>query len=263
MAVPRVWRDVVPAASDAERAELSDALGRAHTMLLALDRLHGARTLARAAQPLALLVLGPDAREGSSASELARTFEPLVRGLLASAAPASGERELRVWLVLVGPNLLCAEPPFERAIAPVDGGGGLCATLRVSCVRQMLHESECTSALALPGGARFACAFAFNAGFWGYETWAASIRRLGELGDVPLVVTSYNELEADEDAGALEELGLDEARDWRWAPECNPFASTREWSNSLGRTARDNGWWQCVDARPSAARICAPELAAR
>lgn len=244
-APPQSWGEV-PASSDDEAAA-----GRAHTMLLALERLRGARALASSGRPLALLVLGPDAREGSSARELARTFEPFVRALLACRPPgAADERPLDVSLVLVGPNLPCAGS-FDRAVRAASGRDARRAILRVTCVQRMLHEGECEPALALPGGRRFACAFAFNAGLWGYDGWPRSVRRLGELGDVPLVVTSYNELEADDDAGALEAMGLEEALDWLWAPEPNPFAGRTAWPNSLGRLASDNGWWQCVDARRS------------
>lgn len=244
--VPTCWGDL----SVDGREELSETAGRAFTMLLALDRLHGARALASSDEPLAILVLGPDAREGSSEHELVRTFEPLVRALLESRAPSAASRRLDVSLVLIGPNLLCSSGaiPFERTLhAAGEDGATHIALLRITSLPFMLHEEECADAVALP----FACAFAFNAGLWGYESWLTSIQCLGRLGNIPLVCTSYNELEADEDAGALEDMGLLEALDWRWAPEPNPFAAMSVWPNSLGRSASDNGWWQCVDVRRS------------
>jgi hypothetical protein len=218
---------------------LSESAGRAYTMLLALERLD---RLGRRGEPLEFLVLGPDAREGANECELARTFEPLAQALLARLADASlPAPELELALVLVGPSLPWTGS-FERTVRAAAPGSGS-ARVRFTCVARMLHESECIPACARP----FACAFAFNAGLWGYDSWAQTLHALGRLRPaVPLVVTSYNELEADEDEGALEGMGLDEHRDWRWTHEPNPFGSTREWQNSLGRTASDNGWWQCV-----------------
>jgi hypothetical protein len=260
--LPATWEDCgqwmadrgipVPA-EGAGLGTLSDATGRAFTMLLALERLGGSRALA-SGERLSLLILGPDAREGSNEQELAATFEPFARALLACASPASqpAAAAIDLLLVLVGPNLPHAASFSREVCGPA---GGRRARIRVECVPRMLHEEESAAALALPPAERFSAAFAFNAGLWGYESWAKSLARLGALpGRVPLVVTSYNELEADEDAGALEDMGLEEARDWRWAPERNRFGSTREWQNSLGRTASDNGWWQCASVGPLAAR---------
>ena len=50
---------------------------------------------------------------------------------------------------------------------------------------------------------------AFQPGFWGYETWKASICPLR----APLLVTSYNEEEADEELHTLRsDFHCDEAR---------------------------------------------------
>ncbi|KAJ1615919.1 hypothetical protein T492DRAFT_1109980 [Pavlovales sp. CCMP2436] len=253
---PPSWAAAVPWMAarglfPADRAldALSEGLGRCYTMLLALDRLHGVMRLANARR-LTLLVLGPDAREGSSEQELAACFEPFVSALVDYREEDEVDA-LVVVLTLVGPNLP-HDGSFQRTISAARGGAK--AHMHVTCIPLMLHEEEATARVQLTEG-EVACAFAFNAGLWGYDSWASSVAALGRMsGRVPLVVTSYNELEADEDAGVLEEMGLDEHSDWSWAPEANPFAATRQWQNSLGRTAADNWWWQCLTPAALAAR---------
>ncbi|KAL3892844.1 MAG: hypothetical protein SGPRY_014728, partial [Prymnesium sp.] len=46
-------------------------------------------------------------------------------------------------------------------------------------------------------------AFAFNAGMWGYDSWAESVRAVLRTG-CPFVITSYNEMEAEDDQEVLE-----------------------------------------------------------
>jgi len=217
-----------------------------------------------------LLALGADAKEGRTTRELAATFT-----LLAVALWARWATE-QVSIFLVGPNLplehaegtapeefelvcppaaACSDVGAAAPVAvasvssaprlPLSAAADTRRMLRIHCTRQLLHGAGVAQRLRGAGGKDFACAFAFNAGVWGYDSWAATINIL----TTPLVLTSYNELEADDDAGALEECGLCEG-DWHWAAERNPFGSTKVRLNCMGREAADNQWWQCV--RPPA-----------
>ena len=61
---------------------------------------------------------------------------------------------------------------------------------------------------------------------------------------MPLVVTSYNEVEADDDESMMRSFGLGSGR---WGPEINPFRSmVSKPSFYEGELLTDNGYWQAL-----------------
>merc|ERR1712136_100783 len=83
---------------------------------------------------------------------------------------------------------------------------------------------------------------AFQPGIWGYDSWEPAIRRALGL-KVPLLVTSYNAMEAEDDMDSLESMGLSQGH-WQspgWEPEENPNAAGSSWTSisNPGRAMRE------------------------
>ncbi len=196
---------------------ISRELSRAFTLHAALERLNllDAGAVEAADTTLHCHLLGADRREGCDARSAAATFAPLCE-LLAG----SGWRE--VVLLLCGPN--CTPPPPAGS----DGEPGLSAlctaveargdspALRVRWA-QGYYDELCDALQLSPPH----LAVAFQAGLWGYSTWQRSVLRVRDAGR-PILITSYNAWEADDDGEALREWG-----DWRWIwqAESNPWRS--------------------------------------
>ena len=116
-----------------------------------------------------------------------------------------------VLVLLVGPNCAGAEAEtFAPAVAAT-------ATAPALLVRYARRAYEDVEPPFFPHAA-----FAFQAGFWGYDTWRPAVARLCREA-VPLVFTSYNAAEAEDDADALDGWAL--GGRWRWRPEPNPWRS--------------------------------------
>lgn len=89
----------------------------------------------------------------------------------------------------------------------------------------------------------------FNAGIWGYTDWIPTLNHaLRASPNVPLVITAYTELEAEEDEEAIES-GVTAPKRWLWGPEPNPYASlqVRRCHGIVpGSPNFENGAWQCL-----------------
>jgi len=87
--------------------------------------------------------------------------------------------------------------------------------------------------------------FMFNAGIWGYESWIPTIQKLCSFPEMPVVITSFNEEEADHDHEKLQQV-LPKYAKWIWKVERNPFGSLKfRWSGIKDRCCADNQFWQC------------------
>ncbi|EOD14562.1 hypothetical protein EMIHUDRAFT_461511 [Emiliania huxleyi CCMP1516] len=255
-------------------------LTRPRTLLAAIERLdllHDSAAAAEAGGVLRCLILGADAREGASLEAACGVFSPAC--LLLAGSPWT---ELR--LTLCGPNcaaargarLTAAAEAAARAAAarPLGGGEGGCEgggegggeggcggegagdrgggegggegwegavrlNVRFSC--KLYHELTADELGAPPH-----VAVAFQAGVWGYDTWAPTVGSVLRSG-CALVVTSYTILEAEDDEEALAAIG---GMRWAWRPEPNPWRSavTESRLNSRGdaRDLAENAAWQCV-----------------
>ncbi|KAJ1460830.1 hypothetical protein M885DRAFT_612019 [Pelagophyceae sp. CCMP2097] len=178
-------------------------------------------------------IVGADAREGNDRAATARVFDPLL-DLLADTAWAE------VSLVLVGPNVFATEADAADDVCAVASRGARPA-LRVRYLSGLYDA--CDGRL----GSAPHLAAAFQGGIWGYESWRPTVSALHDRG-VPLVVTSYNEFEAEDDEDALEALDL--GLRWEWKPERNAHSSPDEEprkENPNGPYALfENCFWQCV-----------------
>ena len=202
---------------------------------------------------LRLILLGADEREGCTHAETARVFGPLC-GLLA------GSRWKALELLLCGPN--CRGPPGDtRCVREALDGGGAALSVRYAGV----PYHELTEAELGPGPPTLAVAF--QGGLWGYDSWAPTITRVLERG-CPLLVTSYNLAEAEDDEDSLQTYAPLAA--WHWMPEPNPWRSLLDEREQRNRGARgmpptetggsvveapaetlhENCAWQCLVPRP-------------
>ncbi len=196
---------------------------------------------------LRLHLLGADDREGCTLVETARIFAPLC-GLLA------GSRWKELEVLLCGPNCRGPRGCTQRVREPVDGGA---AALSIRYEGSLYHELD----EAELGEGPPTLAVAFQGGLWGYDSWAPTIARVLEFG-CPLLVTSYNIAEAEDDEESLQALAVQAA--WRWAPEHNPWRSLEDerehrQGNTHSTTSQpprgatssesmlhENGAWQCL-----------------
>ena len=191
-----------------------------------------------------VLLLGADEREGSTPVETCRVFAPLC-SLLA------GTPWTELSLLLCGPN--CEGPPGAAVLVkPAVSGGG--AGLRVRYSSSLYHDMS-----AAERGEPAHVAVAFQAGLWGYDSWGATVAAmLQQQPPCPLLVTSYNLAEAEDDEESLQQLAP--AAKWRWAPTGNPWRSLeneREQRSGSGAGPQpsgaearpplfENGVWQCL-----------------
>ncbi|KAL1519207.1 hypothetical protein AB1Y20_003467 [Prymnesium parvum] len=218
----------------------SRAYSRAYTLHAAMCRLGLLAPPAAASPPAAvpavlrIHVLGADQREGSSFSETCRFFAPL-------CALLAGSHWKEVSLLLCGPN--CVVPPAESQLVKESIPGGA-AGLRLAYSTQMYHQLSENERGPAPH-----LAAAFQAGLWGYDSWAPTVALVRAVG-CPLLVTSYNLPEAEDDEEALAAAGVESG--WRWAPEANPWGSLederalRAQTGAGGEGLYENGVWQCV-----------------
>mmetsp|Transcript_14016 Transcript_14016/g.35384 ORF Transcript_14016/g.35384 Transcript_14016/m.35384 type:complete len:240 (+) Transcript_14016:195-914(+) len=214
----------------------SALLSRSYTIAAALNRL--GRKSGDGSGELEVHVIGADREEGASPAASAAHFSPLCRTL----ASCGGVTHLR--LLLAGPHVTPAlDGTTHSNLCGLPGE----ATLTLEYDTRLYHERLAA------GGAPPAAVFAFNAGVWGYDSWLPSLA--AAVNAAPVIVTSYNELEADDDLGTLE-TGLAAAGlTWAWGPEPNPFASQlcRESAAVPGRHLADNSHWQCFSTIQTAA----------
>jgi len=231
------------AAPEAAAAAAADAApSRSRTVFLALKRLG---LLDAGRQSLTLHIAGATWREeGGSSMQVFLVFTELLRGL-------DSEAEVSIDLLrlaLVGPS--CCAPSRESAgdtnppqTPTASLSVGRCC-LEVKHIPELYHDAHFDGPWDKPDAV-----FAFQPGLWGYAAWTPSVERILHQLRTPLVITSYNEEESDDDQGALEDMGLEVAC-WAppgWIPELNPCASALPRPGTAGnRPRRDQHWWQCV-----------------
>ena len=104
----------------------------------------------------------------------------------------------------------------------------------MACV--LLCQCWCSSSCCIQ------LAVAFNAGIWGYDTWKPTIRKVCHEMRLPLLITSYNKLESEDDYDFLCDMKV---LTFPWGPpSLNPFGSLLEWNSVYnGETQSDNRYW--------------------
>ncbi|CAK0854578.1 unnamed protein product [Prorocentrum cordatum] len=264
-----------------DAAAAADRGSRARTLQLSLERLgllsgrgaQGPLRPRRRPGELTVHVAGAQWREeGGCAAEVAEVFGELL-ARLASGADGVGHvpepsvlrayRRLGAcYRMLFCPgsdhNLLALARSVRIALvgpSAVRGAGAGAAAEEVavgSCGLEVLHRGDLYHEAALAGPwAEPDVTIAFQPGIWGYDSWEPSVRRALLGFAAPLVVTSYNEAEADDDQGSLEDFGWGPGC-WAppgWPPEPNPEAALAERPSSVqGRLLREQHWWQCLAA---------------
>ena len=230
-----------------------DVTSRSKTILAALRRLSSSSSSSsvsslkfspktKTAPPLPglnVLVLGADRNEGRNDEETERIFREC-------------GRERRVNLSLFGPNLVTAmeEEKDKKRVVGIDGRldtkkmqeseSGIKVVERERCLfheRKNNDDEEETNI-------EYDCAFAFNAGVWGYDSWLESFRKvLNRYPNAPIVVSAYStkECELDEDC-VREGFGEDEIR-FVWEAEENEACSGEKTGGEEG--GRENSAWMC------------------
>ena len=87
------------------------------------------------------------------------------------------------------------------------------------------------------------CAFAFNAGVWGYDSWMKSLRRAVErYPKMPVVVTAYSMKECEMDEDCVREAFEEEEIRFVWEAEENKHHGEKVGGEENGR---ENSAWMC------------------
>ncbi|EQC36844.1 hypothetical protein SDRG_05674 [Saprolegnia diclina VS20] len=232
--------------------ELSYAHSRSMTILKALERAKllstpGVQhkkhktTVAPTKKKLVLHIVGADQREGTSVPATLKVFEVLLAAFGSAGQPDHGYEELV--LVLIGPNV-------EQRLHGTASTSAIPGSDKSVCV---VYASELWSEhLAGPMYLSPSAIFCFNAGVWGYDEWLPTFAlMMTEEPKTPIVITSYNALEAIDDADCLDDLEM--AFVWRWRHEVNAFwcLTQRATQHTLpDRVLNENQSWQCIAATP-------------
>jgi hypothetical protein len=222
---------------DVANAE-TQRLSRAATLAHALRRLD-LPALAKDDDPLVLHLLGCDHVEAANPSQLKNTFTPLVDWW----RNHTRKPPRRVELHLIGPSMPLILSSLELVLDP-DESRRL-ESVQVSCHTGYYHEWRLQQRLqqdAKPPD----LLVAFHAGLWGYDTWKPTLDWLVEQEgpQLPLLVTSYTLLEAEEDQEVLQNLLPNQSI---WTAEYNPFATQqiRPTATAVeGEDYRENAAWQ-------------------
>lgn len=134
--------------------------------------------------------------------------------------------------------------------APPGAEDARALRVTVQHVYGFLHDiaaSEATAthpplAGASDSGEGLDAALLYHGGVWGYSSWRATLAPLGRAG-IPIVVTSYNRYEAEDDYDALSSWGLRHV----WEEEANPARSLAALRRpSVPERMAWNWYWQCV-----------------
>ncbi|OQS02618.1 hypothetical protein THRCLA_05018 [Thraustotheca clavata] len=192
-----------------------------------------------ATSKLVLHIVGADYREGNSAAETLRVFEQLIAAFGHVEQLDHGYTELV--LVLVGPNV---EQRLHGTVhtSPIEGTG--------KSVRLIYGSEIWSSYLAGQNYMVPSAIFCFNAGVWGYDEWIPAFQlMMQEAIHTPIIITSYNALEASDDADCLEDIEIPFV--WRWKHEPNPFLCLKQRASQhtlADRVLKENSCWQCICA---------------
>ena len=218
--------------------QASRATSRALTLHAALVRLK----LTDGAGTLNIHIVGADSREGSDATSTSAVFAPLCELL-------AGSKWTEVRLLLCGPN--CFGKAGDTAVDVSVG-----PKLRLSYSSLAYEDCIRDASMELPH-----LAVAFNAGVWGYDSWRPCIECVCRDARCPMLITSYNAMEAEDDEDALRSFGV---HSFLWSPEANPFGSPE--AEEKQRTAPtqgaphaqfENAAWLCIAGPIDAAKAAA------
>jgi len=218
------------------RSSFLDVTSRSKTILAALRRLSSSSSSLKfsptTTKPLNVLVLGADRNEGRNDEETERIFREC-------------GRERRVNLSLFGPNLvgvgIDGRLDKKKKKMEKESEGGVKVVERERC---LFHERNNDDEDEEETNIEYDCAFAFNAGVWGYDSWLESFRKvLKRYPNAPIVVSAYStkECELDEDC-VREGFGEDEIR-FVWEAEENEACSGEKTGGEEG--GRENSAWMC------------------
>ena len=216
------WNDQV-----LENPELSYEYSRSYTIIESLKRL---QLLSN--QHLSVHIVGADFVEGCTPYESSNVFQELICYL----------EQLGVCkclnIVLVGPNIPLS---LHESVIQYNGTTSM-INIRLQHFCLVYDEYATHTGFIKPH-----VSFCFNAGIWGYDEWLPSINLMCNQLECPVVITSYNMYEAEDDQDALEQLHLS----WLWEPQRNQFGSlvSRDSQSVPGRTLADNAYWQCVHCK--------------
>jgi len=110
-------------------------------------------------------------------------------------------------------------------------------TVKVVQELNLYHESSCPCGDA---------SFLFNAGIWGYDSWIPTLEYIFKKG-IPVIITSYNEFEADDDFDTLNEALYPKQWVVLKAPESNPYRSDASRDSGIeGRQCVENSYWMII-----------------
>ena len=213
-----------------------DVTSRSKVILAALRRFSSSLKFPATTdkKTLNVLVLGADRNEGRNDEETERIFREC-------------GRERRVNLSLFGPNLvgvgIDGRLDKKKKKMEKESEGGVKVVERERCLFHERKNNEDDDDDEEETNAEYDCAFAFNAGVWGYDSWLESFRKvLKRYPNAPIVVSAYSvkECELDEDC-VREGFGEDEIR-FVWEAEENEACSGEK---TGGEGGRENSAWMC------------------
>ena len=219
---------------DATETSFTQTLSRSATLCHAMHRLH----LGSSSDDLIVHILGCDREEAASRQQIEETFRALLPWMQAARRPPR-----RIQLHMIGPELpelqesSCIEMKPEGSVSNENF-----EVLRISVHKEYYHEWRSQNSF---DASRPHFLLAFHPGFWGYSTWKPTLDWLAERKEsIPLVLTSYTLMEAEEDEEVLKRLpGATNL----WSSEYNPFASHKERPTKTaveGEEYRENSAWQ-------------------
>jgi hypothetical protein len=232
--------DTAPAPSSSRQES------RAHTVYAALQRLNLLSEDDRVGaggcgSVLRIDIIGADHREGNNPPATMAVFAPL-------CARLAGTRWSVLELLLCGPN--CRGKAGESTVPELVAGGTAAAVPKVRVHYSQLpyeaHLAMASGAMADGGDLpRAHLAVAFNAGVWGYDSWRPCIEAACADSSCPLVITAYNELEAEEDEDTLCSWGVSS---FVWPPEANPCRShvQEPRAGAQPHPQYENASWMCI-----------------
>ena len=207
-----------------------------------LERVYVNEVTCTATNVLTVHLLGADHREGTTGAETFDVFRTFTHHV------ATQTHLTTLKLVLVGPNLSCTLHR-QRFVQSYDPKEHTAAT-------KMCHVDTCYfvgSFGAYYSDKTLYCppnlVVCFNAGVWGYDEWLPALRLVIREVQAPLLITSYNEHEAEDDEDVLDTLA---PFTWLWRPEKNPYGANtpRATDNEEGRILNENNYWMCLTGRP-------------
>ncbi|OQR99348.1 hypothetical protein ACHHYP_06903 [Achlya hypogyna] len=231
--------------------DLSYTHSRSMTILKALQRCklltaskyRGKKYKEEAHMKLVLHIVGADQREGRNVQETMAAFAQLITAFGNAGNHDHGYDELV--LVLIGPNIETRLHSTSQTESISSSG----KSIRVVYASEVWSDHVAGSLYESP-----TAIFCFNAGVWGYDEWIPAFQHMmREEIHTPIIITSYNELEAIDDADCLEDIETPFV--WRWKHEPNAFLclKRRATQHTLAdRVLNENSSWQCICATPLA-----------